>query len=665
MAVPHQGRAQDEAVIDALAGVLAAGDERRWDDALLASAANHPDPVVRRHAALTMGRIGGPTAGPRLLELLTDPDSTVQQDAAFALGLLADAANLEALQEHLMDATPVEQTGMHAELVTAIAKTGGARAGALFEELLVRWNAAIETGSPPYVVPTLLGESWRLGSHAPVLRIAQVTRVRSAELRRRAVYSLSRLRSPDGAAVLLQAVEDDDAQVRAFAARALTRSYADTAGLEPAAIANRLVILSRDRETAVRINALRSLATFGDPQYAGAAEDRVGDQEAGVRMQAIVTLGALGGPGVSRVLAEQADRGSFATRRLALLALARTDRGTAIMKSAAWITDEDWRMRYAGAQALERIGGDTALAWLEILIAEDADDRVVASAFDAMTRGDSAWASATAGGLLVHRDPVVRTLAARQLERRPLAADIDPLVDAYGRALQDPISDARIAAVEALGGVASLGYAQRLAVEERLLSRFPSCNDYLVRRAAEQHLESVAQRWGPSRPITTELDAADYRDIARRILLPAERGEGLPRMRLETDRGDITITLYAADAPITVNQLLQLADQHYFDGSAWHRVVPNFVIQDGDPRGDGWGGPGVALRDEVNRRRYQRGTVGMALSGPDTGGSQFFITHSPQPHLDGTYTVIGQVTNGLDVVDRTTQGDGIRSVRRR
>ncbi len=93
--------------------------------------------------------------------------------------------------------------------------------------------------------------------------------------------------------------------------------------------------------------------------------------------------------------------------------------------------------------------------------------------------------------------------------------------------------------------------------------------------------------------------------------------------------------------------------------------MPNFVIQDGDPRGDGWGGPGVALRDEVNRRRYQRGTVGMALSGPDTGGSQFFITHSPQPHLDGTYTVIGQVTNGLDVVDRTTQGDGIRSVRRR
>ena len=88
---------------------------------------------------------------------------------------------------------------------------------------------------------------------------------------------------------------------------------------------------------------------------------------------------------------------------------------------------------------------------------------------------------------------------------------------------------------------------------------------------------------------------------------------------------------------------LQLADRHFFDGGTWHRVVPNFVIQDGDPRGDGWGGPGFALRDENNRRRYGRGTVGMALSGPDTGGSQFFITHSPQPHLDGTYPVIGEV----------------------
>jgi len=91
--------------------------------------------------------------------------------------------------------------------------------------------------------------------------------------------------------------------------------------------------------------------------------------------------------------------------------------------------------------------------------------------------------------------------------------------------------------------------------------------------------------------------------------------------------------------------------------------VPNFVVQGGDPRGDGEGGPGYSIRDELNDRPYLRGTVGMALSGPDTGGSQFFITHSPQPHLDAKYTVFGHVVSGMDVVDRMQQLDVIQRVR--
>ena len=91
---------------------------------------------------------------------------------------------------------------------------------------------------------------------------------------------------------------------------------------------------------------------------------------------------------------------------------------------------------------------------------------------------------------------------------------------------------------------------------------------------------------------------------------------------------------------------------------------PNFVIQGGDPRGEGTGGPGTVIRDEINRWRYDRGTLGMALSGPDTGGSQFFLTHSPQPHLDGRYTIFGRLTSGADVLDRIVQGDRIRRITR-
>ena len=117
------------------------------------------------------------------------------------------------------------------------------------------------------------------------------------------------------------------------------------------------------------------------------------------------------------------------------------------------------------------------------------------------------------------------------------------------------------------------------------------------------------------------------------------------------------------DAPLTARNFAALARKGFFDHVAIHRVVPNFVVQDGDPRGDGEGGPGYTIRDEPNERPYLRGTVGMALDGADTGGSQFFITCFPQPHLDARYTAFGHVVAGMDVVDQLRQGDAIVRVR--
>jgi cyclophilin family peptidyl-prolyl cis-trans isomerase len=114
---------------------------------------------------------------------------------------------------------------------------------------------------------------------------------------------------------------------------------------------------------------------------------------------------------------------------------------------------------------------------------------------------------------------------------------------------------------------------------------------------------------------------------------------------------------------LTVENFVALARRGFFDGLSFHRVVPDFVIQAGDPRGDGEGGPGHTIRDELNQRPYLRGTLGMALDWADTGGSQFFITQSPQPQLDAKYTVFGRVLSGMDVVDRTQPGDIIRRVR--
>jgi cyclophilin family peptidyl-prolyl cis-trans isomerase len=129
-----------------------------------------------------------------------------------------------------------------------------------------------------------------------------------------------------------------------------------------------------------------------------------------------------------------------------------------------------------------------------------------------------------------------------------------------------------------------------------------------------------------------------------------------------TSKGSFTIELLPEAAALTIDNFVQLAQRGYFRNITFHRVVPNFVIQGGDPRGDGNGGPGYSIRCEVNQVLYDRAAVGMALSGKDTGGSQWFVTHAPQPHLDGGYTVFGHVVMGMDVVDKIVRGDVIQSI---
>jgi len=128
---------------------------------------------------------------------------------------------------------------------------------------------------------------------------------------------------------------------------------------------------------------------------------------------------------------------------------------------------------------------------------------------------------------------------------------------------------------------------------------------------------------------------------------------------IQTNRGDIELELYPKHAPKTVNNFTYLARQGYYDGVTFHRVIANFVIQGGDPTGSGSGGPGYKFEDEFkgNPLRHETGSISMANAGPNTNGSQFFITHSPQPHLDGKHTVFGKVIKGQDVVNAIRQGD--------
>jgi cyclophilin family peptidyl-prolyl cis-trans isomerase len=234
---------------------------------------------------------------------------------------------------------------------------------------------------------------------------------------------------------------------------------------------------------------------------------------------------------------------------------------------------------------------------------------------------------------------------------------VPAVLASYSRSLADSGNDARVAGIGYVAAAWKKDSSAFSIALRRQAGSLKAPDDPLVRSAADS--VSIFSGWRSSpagrRPL------AWYQDLVRTYVVPALRGRP-HRATIRTARGDIDVELFGADAPITVWNFVNLARTGYYRGTGFHRVVPNFVVQDGDPRDDGNGGPGYAIRDEMNPRRYERGAVGMALSGPDTGGSQYFITHSPQPHLDGHYTVFGRVLRGYAALDSIVQGDRILSV---
>nr|WP_054858848.1 peptidylprolyl isomerase [Methanobacterium formicicum] len=131
---------------------------------------------------------------------------------------------------------------------------------------------------------------------------------------------------------------------------------------------------------------------------------------------------------------------------------------------------------------------------------------------------------------------------------------------------------------------------------------------------------------------------------------------------IETDKGNIELTLFEKEAPNTVANFEKLANSGFYNGLTFHRLIPNFVIQGGCPKGNGTGGPGYTIKCEINPHKHGTGALSMAHAGKDTGGSQFFITHSPQPHLDGVHTVFGKVVKGMEVVNAIKAGDVMNKV---
>ena len=638
------GRAADERDVQ-LAEILKLEDRRSAGGGALKERLAAGQPLETRvRAALAAGRIGAPAVGAEdLRAALADQQPELRRMAAFALGEMDDPGASAMLAGVLNDPDPQ----VRALAAEALGKLKGPGAASLLEPLLV--------DEEEQVAGMALLALWKVipGDALSPLLVAKASGKyggSSGELRQRAAYFIMRAQMghPESAAPelpLLVISQDEDPLIRSFAARGLGASKTLRA-------TEALLKLAADADWRVRVNAFNGLKAR--PVIGGwdAYEAGLADADAGVALAALAALETCKAPQAAARLREALLHPRARYREVAAVALAAREGKTAAAAIRPLATDSEWSVRARAAEALSLADPEAAAE-----MAADSDARVRGAAVAAFGEHQSAPGAMAVVRALEDEDAFVRAAALEAMGRtaeampEPMRASLaSTLAQGYQRALTDADNDARLAALTSLAKLSS--DEARAAIEAGL--RDP---DYLVRRRAAELLRDnfkVDRMSLVGEPRTT-LSDSDY-------LEAAGRARRHVTATLETDAGEIRLDLYPGDAPLTVHNFVRLARAGRLDGLAVHRVVPNFVIQDGDPRGDGNGGPGWQIRCEINLRRYGEGTVGMALSGKDTGGSQYFITHSPQPHLDGGYTVFGQVVAGQESVRRMVQGDAIRRV---
>lgn len=619
-------------------------DRRLYEPFTVERLAEGPPPV-RAALARALGRIGDPRGRVLLEVLLADREVEVRRAAAFALGELAvpapggkEVGAVRALLRAAAD--PDRETGMLA--VEALGKLGApvlevAESLAGLPDDGERWAR-------------LLPSLFRFQG-VEVLPLAQEgLEVEDPHLHARAAYALARNPRPEAALLLRPLLGDSDPWVRGWAARALGQvgDREDLPRLQP---------LLADPEPGPVIQALRGAWRLVTEGKAAAPEEwreallRLFEHpHGGVRVTALEAASAwLLDEKLGEALFRRAREDPGREGEMALVALAAGGDPRAL---------DLVRLRAASDRPVDRARAAEAAGHLragEVLgqLARDPHPRVRAAVLEARLQAVPEEGARWIDEALTDPDAGVRAVAFQWLMEHPVLP-LEKLEAALREAVDDRVVEARLNAVRALVARGKGESLERGGIV-LLLEKLSEHPDSLVRREAASGLQAL----GRPRPATGALDTGRDLPLYREILQRTARER---TVEIQTHHGALRLRLACPQAPLTCLNFLQLATQGFYDGLTFHRVVADFVVQGGDPRGDGWGGPGYTIRDEINRIRYRRGVVGMALGGPDTGGSQFFITLSEQPHLDGGYTAFGWVVAGEEVLDRIQQEDRIEGI---
>ena len=712
--------------LDAMLEITRAEDELRFDD-VLRQLIKSPAAAVRQRAALAAGRIGNQAAIAPLVELLEkDQSIEVRTTAVFALGEIENIAAADQVLKILT--TAIAQDGLRARALEAAGKIAAANQPAekLPNEKAVELGETIlDVLEAEFLKPARDRDTVLLGLTAALRAkpkesefvIGKFLSDKDARVRADALNALVRLRAKNDdlknqyRALL---IADDDAVVRANAARAIG------AGEDKDSIELLTEAANSDDDARVRVAAIRALANLNDRRaatplleradklfavYKTAKSRKIANPvEKNELLEIAQTLGKLlansNDEKARLFLMDFRAADNFASPEIdvSLARIAAQNYFEQIVKTFGESLSENartpartpinWRKISSVAQGAGELAtaqfanADNARAeTLKILRAILANQVYATVAPQALPDVLRAFAQFKTDDLplilrahLRRRDVIERATAAELLGDQAFdRINLGALAEALRVAERaDSLNDAALATLDALKKQQDKTEPNDFIAQEILSNSFQlavQSPDYLVRRRADAVLNTTDETEPnqdfiefPAVPNAKSLNLS--RSFRTNYVRALFRTNAWTKAVVTTQKGVFTINLLPEAAPLTVDNFVRLAQTTYFNNTEFHRVVPNFVVQGGDPRGDGNGNPGFAIRDEINFESYERGAVGMALSGKDTGGSQWFVTHSPQPHLDGGYTIFGRVSEAdMKIVDKITRGDRILSIR--
>lgn len=618
----------------------------------LQALAHDKSPLVRARAVRALGRAQEASLAPLFAGMLKDREPAVRHEAALAMGFLWDKGDeVPLIEAFAAEKDPVVRDG----IIEAVGRCGTAERGVPFlaevvagGDLALARRACLGLGVCGY----------RKVSIATAERIlGRASRSPDAGVRWAATYCFFRGLPIKGPLYLKPLLKDADPLVRACAVRSLAASKRNDLS---AAVSN----LIRDPDWRVRVEALKAMPLIGARQFVSVMGLATEDSVPLVRLTAIESLGEMRlDQGLTYVLPILEESDDWRLRSAAIVARTRAVGDGSLPELERYKEASEWQIRRAAAEALGLLQSDPGRSMLSEMT-DDTNPLVLSAVAASLKNYPQVLALADLRKLLHSDDMAVITNTASALGERGDRLAIEPLVEAYRRLKAPADTEPMIEILRALGNILvpldSTVVNGALTPEKRTvalaaLEEGLKGSERNVALAAAEALQRVE-----GRDRTAEVTAVSTGTFP--LYLAEIRTPKARKARIVTSRGNMVIEFLPGAAPNTVANFVRLAEQGYYDNLSFHRVVPNFVTQDGCPRGDGWGGPGYAIRCEYNDLRYDAGMVGMALTGKDTGGSQYFITQTPQPHLDGRYTIFARLVEGADRLPRLLPGDVIQRV---